>query len=223
MLLYKNKTLTDNRVIRIFITDDHYLIREGFKKAIDRESDMEVVGEAENANETLKALQQQDCDVLVLDISLPGKSGLELIKDLEARFPSVKILVMSIHSENQYGIRVLKSSASGYISKDSPSDELIKAIRMVSRGKRYTSSNMSDMILSSLGKDAKGELHESLSDREFEVLLNIGRGKSLSEISQVLSLSISTVNTYRKRILEKMGKTTNAELIHYVIKNNLIE
>ncbi|MFP4622301.1 MAG: response regulator [Bacteroidales bacterium] len=223
MLLYKNKTLTDKRVIRIFITDDHYLIREGFKKAIDRESDMEVVGEAANANETLKMLLQLKCDVLVLDISLPGKSGLELIKDLEIRFPSVKILVMSIHPEDRYGIRVLKSSASGYISKDSSSNEIIKAIRMVSRGKRYTSSNMTDMILSSLGKDAKGELHENLSDREFEVLLCIGRGNSLSQISRNLSLSISTVNTYRKRILEKMGKATNAELIHYVIKNNLIE
>ena len=223
MLLYKNKTLTDNRVIRIFITDDHYLIREGFKKAIDRESDMEVVGEAENAKETLEALRQQECDELVLDISLPGKSGLELIKDLEARFPSVKILVMSIHPEDRYGIRVLKSSASGYISKDTASDELNNAIRTVSQGKRYTSSKMSDMILSSLGKDAKGELHESLSDREFEVLLCIGGGKSLSQISNDLSISISTVNTYRKQKKKKMGKSTNAELIHYVIKNNLIE
>jgi DNA-binding NarL/FixJ family response regulator len=210
-------------MIKICITDDHYLIREGFKKSISRQHDMQVVGEAANAKDTLRFLSHHECDVLVLDISLPGKSGLELIRDLEARFPAVKILIMSIHPEDRYGLRVLKSSASGYISKDTHPEELIRAIRQVAMGKRYTSKDMSEKILSHLHKDSTRELHEELSNREFEVLMAIGRGLSITEISEKLSLSISTVNTYRKRILNKMGKKTNAELIHYVIKNNLLE
>jgi DNA-binding NarL/FixJ family response regulator len=130
---------------------------------------------------------------------------------------------MSIHPEDRYGLRVLKSNASGYISKDTDPEELIRAIRQVANGKRYTSKDMSEKILSHLSKQNQGELHEQLSNREFEVLMAIGRGRSISEISEKFSLSISTVNTYRKRILAKMGKKTNAELIHYVIKNNLLE
>jgi len=210
-------------MIKICITDDHYLIREGFKKSISRQADMEVVGEAANAKETLVFLRHHECDVLVLDISLPGKSGLELIRDLEARYPAVKILIMSIHPEDRYGLRVLKSNASGYISKDTDPQELIRAIRRVAGGKRYTSKKMSEKILSHLGKQNQGELHEELSNREFEVLLAIGRGLSITEIAEKLSLSISTVNTYRKRILEKMDIKTNAGLIHYVIKNNLLD
>ena len=210
-------------MIKILITDDHYLIREGFKNSLRKQPDLKVVGEAANARETMEFLKNNTCDILVLDISLPGKSGLELIRDLEERFPEVKILVMSIHPEDRYGMRVLKSSALGYISKDSPPDELVKAIRTVAKGQRYTSQEMSEKIITELGKESKGEVHEILSDREFEVLLKIGNGQSLTAISEELSISISTVNTYRKRILDKMGKKTNAELIHYVVKNNLLE
>lgn len=210
-------------MIRILITDDHYLIREGFKKAIQKEPDMEVVGEAANASETLKFLNNNTCDIVVLDISMPGKSGLDLIKDLEELHPEVKILIMSIHPEERYGIRVLKTSALGYISKNSSSEELIKAIRTISEGKRYTSKDMSEKIISSFGKETSGELHENLSDREFEILVNIGKGYTISDIADNLSLSVSTVNTYRQRILKKLGKSTNAELIHYVIKNDLID
>jgi len=210
-------------MIKILITDDHYLIREGFKKAIEKESDMEVVGEAANASETLKLLNNKPCNVLVLDISMPGKSGLDLIKDIEELYPEIKILIMSIHTEERYGMRVLKTSASGYITKDSSSDELIEAIRTIHNGKRYTSKYMSNKIISSLGKDDQGELHEVLSDREFEILIKIGKGNSMTDIAEALSLSVSTVNTYRTRILKKLSKNTNAELIHYVIKNNLID
>lgn len=210
-------------MIKILITDDHYLIREGFKKAISKEPDLQVVGEAGDASETIDFLKKNACDVLVLDISMPGKSGLELIKDIENLFPKIKILIMSIHPEERYGIRVLKSSASGYISKDSSSEELIRAIRMINKGKSYTSKEMSEKIIASLGEDRQGELHEQLSDREFEILLNIGRGETLTDIANDLSLSVSTVNTYRQRILKKLEKKTNAELIHYVIKNGLID
>ena len=144
-------------MIKILITDDHYLIREGFKKAISKEPDLQVVGEAGDASETIDFLKKNACDVLVLDISMPGKSGLELIKDIENLFPKIKILIMSIHPEERYGIRVLKSSASGYISKDSSSEELIRAIRMINKGKSYTSKEMSEKIIAPLGEDRQGE------------------------------------------------------------------
>jgi DNA-binding NarL/FixJ family response regulator len=210
-------------MIKIIITDDHYLIREGFKKSISKEPDMEVVGEAANASETLKLLMTTNCDILVLDISLPGKSGIDLIKDLEELHPEIKILIMSIHPEERYGMRVLQSNASGYIEKDSSPEELIKAIRLISKGKRYTSEVMSEKIISNIGRESYTELHEKLSDREFEILMKIGKGESLTAISKDLNLSISTVNTYRNRILSKLNKKTNAELIHYVVKNGLIE
>jgi DNA-binding NarL/FixJ family response regulator len=210
-------------MIRIFIADDHYLVREGFKKLIDRELGMKVIAEAKDANEVLSTIPDTEFDVMVLDINMPGKSGLDLLKDLKQIIPKVKVLILSIQPEDRFAIRALKMGAAGYITKESAPDELVKAIQKVHQGGKYVSQTLAEKLAFELDSDADRPPHEKLSDREFQVFQLIGAGKSMNEISEQLILSLSTVTTYRTRILEKMNMKTNAEIIHYAIKNNLVD
>ncbi len=207
-------------MIRVVIADNHILVREGFKKIIESERDLAVVGSCSNAAEVLDLLRKETCDVLVLDIDMPGKSGLDVILDLRKLVPKLKILVQSILPEEQFGIRALKMGASGYITKDAATQELVTAIRKVMAGGRYLSPRVTDIFLFNMEKEDTIP-HERLSDREFRVLQLIGSGKSVTDIAEILFLSIHTVNTYRKRILEKMDVHSTAELIQYAVKNNL--
>ncbi|MBL7073885.1 response regulator transcription factor [candidate division KSB1 bacterium] len=210
-------------MIKILIADDHILIREGFKKIIDREIDLSVVGEAQNSREVLEFVKQKECDVIVLDISMPGRSGLDVLKELKAINPRINVLILSMHPEERFAIRALKAGASGYITKESAPAELVKAIRKVADGRKYVSETVAEDLTSALVSDKGRALHESLSDREFQVLRLIGLGKTVHDIADELSLSPSTINTYRARILDKMNMRSNVELIHYVIQNKLID
>jgi len=206
-------------MIRVLIVDNHVLVREGFKRIITAEQDLVVAGECKNAAEVLVFFRHQVCDVVVLDIEMQGKSGLDLLLDLNKLVPNVKVLIQSIMPESTFAARALKMGALGYITKDAAADELVKAIRRVYSGRRYLSTDLSDFLLNINNEDSVP--HERLSDREFRVLQLIGSGKSVSEIAEILFLSVHTVNTYRKRIMEKMEMHSTAELIHYAVKNGL--
>ena len=208
-------------MIKILIADDHLLVRAGFKRLLEKEIDLKVVGECRNAAEVLSFIRENECDVIVLDIDMAGKSGLDLLADLRSLAPEIKILMQSIHPEERYAVRALKAGACGYITKEAAADELITAIRAIAYGGKYVSQALAQKLASDLEKPA-GKPHERLSDREFEVLRLLGAGKSANEIAAMLSLSLNTVNTYRKRILEKMGMNSTSELIHYAVRNDLV-
>lgn len=210
-------------MIRILIADDHYLIRQGFEKLIAKELGMKVVGQAENAGEVLDFIRDNECDVIVLDINMPGKSGLDLLKDLREIRPEIRVLILTIHPEDRFAIRALKTGAAGYITKESAPDELVKAIRKVQSGGKYVSQELAEKLAFDLADDSEKPQHEYLSDREFQVFQLIGAGKTMNEISHELSLSLSTINTYRTRVLEKMNIHSNAEIIRYAIKNKLVD
>jgi DNA-binding NarL/FixJ family response regulator len=210
-------------MIRILIADDHPLIREGFKKIIGHEVDMKVVAECQNAAKVSDFLRDGECDVIVLDINMPDKSGLDLLKELPLRETGVKVLVLSINPEERFALRALQSGASGYITKDAAGEELVEAIRKVHYGGKYVTRTLAEQLASYVQHDTAKPLHESLSDREFQVLQLIGSGKTLAEIMKKLSLSASTVKTYRQRILQKLNLQSTAEIIHYALKNNLVD
>src|SRR6266849_4426002 len=210
-------------VIKVLIADDHAILRRGLKEILVRELEGAVCGEAEDAQQVLAQLQSQEWDVVVLDITMQGRSGLDALRDLKAMRPKLPVLVLSMHPEDQYGKRVLKAGASGYMNKESAPEELIKAVRKLLGGGRYVSPALAETLASDLSHDAGRPLHESLSDREFEVLRNIASGKTVTQIAKALNLSVPTVSTYRARILEKMNMSTTAELMHYALSNHLVE
>jgi len=210
-------------MIKILIADDHAIVRNGIKQFILREIPDAKISEVDNGNELVLQARKGEYDIVISDVSMPGRSGLEALKQLKEEFPKLPVLILSMHSEEQYALRVLKAGASGYISKDCSPDEMVKAIRQILSGRKYITPGMAEMLAQNIGMDSSGALHEKLSDREFDVLKKIGAGKTVSEIAQILSLSVNTVSTYRVRILEKMNLHTNAELIHYVIENKLID
>jgi len=208
---------------RIFIVDDHVLIREGLKKILNTESDLTVVGEAQNGSEVLDRLDKCKCDVLILDIALPDKSGLEVLKEVKARHPKLDVIILSIYPEERYAIHALIDGAVGYVTKNSAADELILAIRTVMTGKKFISPAITQELVDHLQLDQKQPAHEKLSDREYQVLVLIGSGQTVSQIADTLNLSVSTVNTYRTHILEKMILKTNIEIVRYVLENHLGE
>ena len=210
-------------MISVLIADDHNLIREGFRKLIDREPDINLAGEAKNAEELFLILTETQCNVVVLDISLPDKNGIEVLKDLKIQYPHINVLILSMHPEERYASRALKSGASGYMTKDSASDELINAVRKVNNGGRYISSALAEQLASTFADEAADTPHTKLSDREYQVFLLIGEGKTVQEISERLSLSVNTINTYRRRILEKMNVANNADIVQYALRHRLIE
>lgn len=208
---------------RILIVDDHEVLRDGVKRIFDKQPDTATFGEASTVHEALRLVREQDWDVVVLDISLGDRSGLEVLKELKHLRPRLPVLILSMHSEEQFARRALKAGASGYITKDSPRAELVEAVSKVMGGGRYLSPAVAEKLIFDLAAGTGRPLHEALSDREFEVLRLIASGKTVSEIAIVLGLSDSTISTYRARILEKMGMRTNAELTRYAIQKNLVE
>lgn len=209
-------------MIKILIADDHPYIREGLKKIISKEPGMTVVDEASNGQEALNKAWEKDYDVVLLDISMHGMSGLDVLKQLKKQKPKLAILILTMHPEEEYAVRVLKLGASGYLIKESAPDELIRAIKKVSEGGKYVSSSVAERLAFEIGADYSKPLHEALADREYQVMCMIGKGKTARKIAEELSLSVATVATYRSRILEKMMMKTSSEIIYYAVKNNLI-
>ena len=206
---------------RILIVDDHTIVRQGLKRIIDDVAGLTVAGEASDAAEAMNYLEQHEFDLVILDINLPDKSGLETLSDMKRLYPDLQVLILTMHPEKQFAVRVLRLGASGYLNKDSPSDEIVDAILTILGGKKYISSSLSQLIIDDLSGDRQKLPHELLSDREYQVLLSIAKGKTVSEIASELSLSVKTISTYRTRILEKMGLSSNAELIRYAVTNQL--
>ena len=210
-------------MIRILIADDHAILRRGLKEILVRELQGAVCGEAEDAQQVVAQVQSRDWDLVMLDITMPGRSGLDVLKDLKAMRPKLPVLVLSMHPEDQYGKRVLRAGASGYMNKKSAPEELINAIRKLLAGGQYVSPALAEKLALDLKHDAAKLAHEILSDREFEVLRMIASGKTATQIAEQLHLSVNTVSTHRARILEKMHMTTTAELMHYALSNHLVD
>jgi two-component system invasion response regulator UvrY len=207
---------------KIFIADDHVLILEGLKKILREESDMIVVGEAQSAAETLERIGKSDCDILLLDLSLPDRSGLDVLKEVIKRFPRLHVLILSMFPEEVFAVRALKAGADGYLTKDSAAHELVVALRKIASGKKYVSDALSQKLAFDVAGGGGQAPHEDLSDREFQILRMIGAGKTVTHIAAELNVSVSTVNTHRIHILEKMGMHSNAELMHYAMENKLV-
>jgi DNA-binding NarL/FixJ family response regulator len=208
---------------RILIIDDHEVVREGVKRIFNERPDTTFFGEASSIPEALRIVHEHDWDAVVLDLSLGDRSGLELLKQLKQIRPRLPVLILSMHSEEQYARRAFKAGAAGYVTKDSSRSELVKALDKVIGGGRYFSQELAEALIVDLERGTDRPPHEALSDREFEVMRLIGSGKTVGEIAALLALSDSTISTYRARILEKMGMKTNAELTHYVIQNQLVD
>jgi len=210
-------------MIRALIADDHAVVRKGLRLILQETSDMQVAGEAASGLEALDSARQGGYDVVVLDITMPGRSGFEVLKDLRVEHPELPVLVLSMHAEEQFAVRLLKSGAAGYLNKESAPEELVKAIRKVVAGGRYVSPTLAEKLAFEIDAGSDKLVHETLSDREFQVMRMMATGKTVKEIAAELSLSVKTISTYRARILTKMNLHTNAELIHYAITNQLVE
>lgn len=206
---------------RVLIADDHAIVRKGLQQIVKEQAPFIELGEASNGQEVLDKINAEEWDCLVLDISMPGRNGLDILNEVRHTRPRMPVLILSMHPEDQYAIRVLKAGAAGYMNKDAALDELVGAIQRVVDGGRYVSATLAEKLAFGLSGDLEKLPHEALSDREYTVLLMIGAGKAVSEIGDDLGLSVKTISTYRARILEKMDMKTNADLIRYVIDNAL--
>lgn len=208
--------------IKVIIADDHAILRAGLKQILSETEDILVVAEAQNANEAIKLGSQPDADVLLLDISLPDRSGIEALKYIKRENSQIAVLMLSMHREDEYAIRALKSGASGYLCKQSASSELVNAIHTVAKGKKYITPEVAEILANQVGQDAQKAPHELLSDREYQTFIMIASGMSVTDIAVKLSLSVKTVSMYRTRLLEKMQLKHNAELTHYAFKHHLV-
>ena len=209
-------------MVRIIIADDHTVVRKGLKQILLEEFPSALIEEVSDAEELLKKVMKAEWDIVISDLSMPGRSGLESLQQIKQHYPRLPVLILSVHSEEHYAIRVLKAGAAGYLSKDTAPDELVKAVNRVLLGKKYITASIAEKLASTLDHDSEKSSHEHLSDREFEVLKLIASGKSVSDIAGMLSLSVTTVSTYRARILTKMSMKTNADLTLYAIQNKLM-
>jgi two-component system, NarL family, invasion response regulator UvrY len=210
-------------VIKILIADDHAIVREGLKQILAETTDLVVAGEAANGQEVLEHIRHQECDLALLDLAMPGRDGLETLKELKREKPKLPVLILSIYPEEQYAVRALKAGASGYLTKESAPEELIAAIRKVSQGGRYISSSLAEKLAHYLEAANERPVHESLSDREYQVMLMIASGKTVKKIAEEMCLSAKTVSTYRVRALQKMGMKNNSEFTYYAVKHGLIK
>jgi two-component system, NarL family, invasion response regulator UvrY len=207
---------------KVLLVDDHKIVREGLKNLINLEKDMEVADEAASGVEAINLIRHNNYDVMVLDISMPNKNGVDTLHDLKHIAPDLSILILSGYSEEQYALNLMRSGCKGYLSKDADSEEIIKAIRTIANGKKYISSQLAELLTNELSHPSDKQLHEMLSDREFQVFFKLAGGMSPTEIADELNISIKTVSTYRTRILEKMGLKNNADLTYYAIKYELL-
>jgi two-component system invasion response regulator UvrY len=210
-------------MINILVVDDHALIRKGLKMLLEESPDFEVKGEAETGAQAIKMVREQHFDLVLLDISLPDKHGMDVLKQLKLEQPDIKVIVLSMYPEDQYGLRALKAGAVGYINKQSAPENLVGAIQQVIRGKKYISGTLAEQLLSNLIGDSQDQLHQSLSNREYQTLCLMSSGNSLTEISEIMMLSPKTVSVYRARMLEKMNFKNNAEAVHYAIAHQLVD
>jgi len=209
-------------MIRILVVDDHTVVREGIKQILAGQEDMFVEDEAESGQEALNKLTKKNYDLILLDISMPGRSGLEILEEIRLKQPKLPVLILSMHPEEQYAVRTLRAGAAGYLTKASAPQELISAIRKVARGGKYVTASLAEKLAFELDAGAEKPRHEKLSNREYQVMLMLASGQSVTEVAEELCLSAKTITTYRTRILEKMDMKKNAELTLYSIKNNLI-
>lgn len=208
-------------MIKVFIVDDHIIFREGLKKVIATAADMEVADEAGDGREALRKITKNAYDVVLLDLGLPGMDGLDVLRAAKERKPALPILVLSIFPEEHYALRVLKEGASGYLTKESVPNDLIRAIRSAARGGKYVSTSLGERLADTLAGERKTQLHELLSSREYQIFRMIGAGKSVKKIAEELCLAPTTVSTYRAHVLEKMGLKNNADLIRYALEHHL--
>lgn len=212
----------NSAMINVLIADDHPVVRQGIKQILAEDSEIGELGEAKNSHEVMEQIRKNSWDVIILDITMPGRGGLDTLKEIKSEKPKLPVLILSIHPEDQYAVRALKAGAAGYLTKESAPDDLIKAIKKVNIGGKYISNTLAEKLALHLERDAQKQPHESLSDREYQVLCMIASGKKVKDIAESLSLSVKTISTYRARILEKMKMKSNADLIHYAIQNRLV-
>jgi two-component system invasion response regulator UvrY len=210
-------------MLKVLIADDHPMIREGIKRVISQTRDMVVVAEASDGQEVLQKVARQNPEVVILDISMPGRSGLDVLKQLHTQYPKLPILILSQYPESQYASRVMHAGAFGYLTKETAIDQVVEAIRKAAAGKKYITDALADILTAETPGTAQRPLHETLSDREYEILLYLGEGKTVTDIARDISLSVKTISTYRTRILDKMKMSKTAELIRYVIYHRLVE
>ncbi len=210
-------------MIRVVIVDDHAILRRGLRQIIDECDALEVAGEAENSAQAMQLLRKTPCEVVLLDVTLPDRNGIETLKLIRKEFPKLKVLMLSMHPEDQYALRALKSGASGYLTKQSAPAQLVSAIDQVSRGRKYVTPAVAEALADSIADDSVESPHQKLSIREYQTLCLIASGKSLTEIGHQMAISVKTVSVYRSRILEKMHMKHNAELTHYAIKSGIVE
>ena len=210
-------------MIRVLLADDHTIVREGLKQLLGAAGDLAIAGEARDGHEVLKRVRELEFDVLLLDMSMPGKSGIELIKLVKAEKPKLRVLVLSMHEEHQYAVRAIRAGASGYLTKESASGQLVAAIRKVAGGGAFISAAVAEQLALGAMPGAEGPLHGALSDREFQVFRMLAEGKSISDIAERLSLSVKTVSTHKANILHKMNMATAGDLIRYAIAHRLVE
>lgn len=211
-------------IIKVLVVDDHALIRKGLKQILDDTSDMRVTGEAETGMQAIKMARENGYDMVLLDITLPDKHGVEVLKQIKAECPALPVLILSMHPDDQYAMRAIRAGASGYMNKQSAPSQLVTAIRKVASGKKYISGELAEQLANDLTKDSQQEVsHQVLSNREYQTLCLMAAGKSLSEMADIMSLSAKTVSVYRARMLEKMNLKNNAEAVRYALSHNLIE
>lgn len=209
-------------MIQVAIVDDHQIVRTGFRELLAEDSGIHISFEAANGDEALALLRTSPCDVLLLDISLPGKSGVDVLRAVRQRHPDIKVLILSGFPEESYALAMIKNGANGYLCKDCDRDELLRAIRTVSLGRRYVSARTAELLADEMSGERSGVLHETLSDRELQVFLRLARGESVSDIAGQLHLSVKTISTYRSRVTEKLNVASNAELATYALRHGLI-
>ena len=215
--------LRRSTIMKVLIADDHAIVRRGLKLILSEEFSRIIFGEARNGQEVLDHVWKQDWDIVVLDITMPGRSGLEVLRELKQLRPKLPVLILSMHSEDQFGMRVLKAGAAGYMTKENVPEELVKAIKKVLAGGKYISPGLAEQLAFNLDEDTGRPPHEKLSDREYQVMCMIASGRTVKEIADELALSIKTISTYRTRILEKLKMKSSAELTYYAVKNKLVD
>lgn len=209
-------------MIKVLVADDHPLLRTGLKQLLSEQPDLEVAGEAENSEVALRQLEEHHYDIIVLDLMMPGRGGLDALREIRRQHPALPILILSFHAEDQYAIRTIRAGANGYLSKENAPSEVVKAIRRILTGRKYVSPTLAEMLANSLDRDPERPPHELLSDREFQVLCKIASGMTVSQIAAESALSVKTVSTYRARVLEKMSMSNNSEITRYAIQNGLV-
>jgi two-component system, NarL family, invasion response regulator UvrY len=210
-------------MFRVLVADDHPLLRNGLKQMLAAEPDLVFAGEAEDSEQVLEQVQRDCWDVVILDLSMPGRGGLDVLREIRRFRPSLPVLILSMHAEEQFAVRAIKAGASGYVSKMNGASEVVNAIRKVLTGKKYVSPNLAEALADALDNGAERPAHEVLSDREFQVMCKIASGKTVSQIATEVALSVKTISTYRSRVLEKMNMRSNAELTRYAIQQGLVD